>query len=503
MKEVLRLDSSDNVVIAIEGLSVGAKVEHFQATERIPRGHKVAVSAITKGERILKFGQVIGFASRDIRPGDWVHEQNCEMGEFVRSQSDDNVKVVQATSMLTENRTFRGYMRSNGEAGTRNYLAIMTSVNCAGSVARFIAQEIQTNDLLEKFPNIDGIVPLVHGTGCAIDGSGEGFDTLMRTQLGYASNPNFAAVLMVGLGCETFQIARFKKNYGISEGDDFRSMEIQESGGTRATVSRGVEIIMEMAIRANEFQRSDIPLDRLRIGLQCGGSDGYSGITANPALGRAVDKFVSHGATAILSETPEIFGAEHLLKARAEEPGVADKIDVLIDWWRDYAARNNGQLNNNPSAGNKMGGLTTILEKSLGAVAKSGSSPLREVYRYAELIRKPGLVFMDSPGYDPVSATGQIAAGANLIAFTTGRGSAYGSKPVPSIKIASNNFLYKKMTDDMDLNTGDILDGVSIEEKGDEIFENTLAVASGQRTKSEILGYGDAEFVPWQIGGVF
>lgn len=503
MPRTIRLDPADNVIVAVDSLSVGAEAEGVATSERIPRGHKLAITHITKGDKILKFGQVIGIASQNIAPGAWVHEHNCAMWELTRAEHTARLSDVSPRLPTADPRTFLGYLRPNGEAGTRNYLAIMTSVNCAGSVARFIADEIKASGLLERYPGIDGVVPLVHGAGCAIDGQGEGFDTLMRTQLGYARNPNFAAVLMVGLGCETFQIARFKDTYGISEGDDFRSMVIQEAGGTRATVAKGVEIVAEMAARANAHCRVPLPISQLRVGLQCGGSDGYSGITANPALGRAVDQLAAHGATAILSETPEIYGAEHLLKARAETPRIAADVDALIDWWRDYAARNRGQLNNNPSAGNKMGGLTTILEKSLGAVAKSGSAPLRAVYRYAELVRETGLVFMDTPGYDPVSATGQIAGGANVITFTTGRGSAYGSKPVPSIKIASSNNLFEQMPDDMDLNAGDVLDGTSIDTKGQEIFERIIATASGQRTCSEKLGYGDAEFVPWQIGGVY
>ena len=305
---------------------------------------------------------------------------------------------------------------------------------------------------------------------------------------------------MVGLGCEGFQISRWKEAYGIAESETFRTMTIQEVGGTRKTVAKGVEAIHEMLPIANRATRTTCPASELMLALQCGGSDGYSGITANPALGAAVDLLVAHGGTAILSETPEIYGAEHLLTRRAASRAVGEKLVERIRWWEDYTARNRMEMNNNPSPGNKLGGLTTILEKSLGAAAKGGTTALTAVYEYAEPVTEKGFVYMDTPGYDPVSATGQVAGGANILAFTTGRGSAYGCKPTPSIKLATNSAIYTQMIDDMDINCGDILDGVSIDEKGREIFAHLLRVASGERSKSEQLGYGDAEFVPWTIG---
>ena len=337
-------------------------------------------------------------------------------------------------------------------------------------------------------------------TGCGMGSKGEEFDLLARTQWGYASHPNFAAVLVVGLGCEVFQIPRLKDAYGIVEGEHFQSLTIQESGGTRRAIDIGVGKIREMLPFANRSVRSTAPASALTLALQCGGSDGYSGLTANPALGAAADLLVRQSGTAILSETPEIFGAEHLLTRRAESVEVGRKIVDLIAWWKDYAARAGGELNNNPSPGNKAGGLTTILEKSLGAAAKGGTATLRGVYRYAERIDRTGFVFMDTPGYDPVAATGQVAGGANLLCFTTGRGSAYGCKPTPSVKLATNSDLYRRMQDDMDIDCGDILDGVSVAQKGEEIFGRLLSIASGERSKSELLGYGRNEFVPWQLG---
>ncbi len=496
---ILRLNASDNVVVALDSIDAGSAVEGFKAAGRIPKGHKLASAPIPNGAPILKFGQIIGFATRDIAPGEHVHVDNVEMHPFERHADAVDAKYV-APDVAPA--TFEGFRRPNGKVGTRNYVGILTSVNCSATVAKYIATAVERSGILEQFPNVDGVVPLVHGTGCGMAAKGEGFEVVERTQWGYASHPNFGGVLVVGLGCEVFQIPRLKERYGVVEGDHFRSLTIQDSGGTRRSIERGVAAVRDMLAVANTVKRETAPASALSVGMQCGGSDGYSGLTANPALGYAADLLAAHGGTAILSETPEIYGAEHLLMARAERPEIAEKLAERIRWWEEYTARNGGDMNNNPSPGNKAGGITTILEKSLGAAAKGGTSPLRGVFEYAEPISTPGFVFMDSPGYDPVSATGQIASGANLIAFTTGRGSAFGAKPVPSIKIATNSDLYARMTEDMDLNCGDILDGVPLEEKGREIFETMLKVASGEHTKSEDLGYGDAEFVPWQIGAV-
>ncbi|OLP53152.1 galactonate dehydratase [Rhizobium rhizosphaerae] len=504
----LRLSPEDNVVVALADLPAGSPVDGLSpgilATARVPRGHKVAAEPISQGMPIRKFGQIIGFASADIRPGDWVHEKNVTMGEdFARDYAfAQEAKAAEGLKPGEVPAFFEGFRRADGRAGTRNYIGILSSVNCSATVVDYIADEINRSGILADYPGIDGIVPLPHGQGCGMAGRGEAFDVLSRTQWGYASHPNFAAVLLVGLGCEVFQIPRMKERYAIAEGEHFQSLTIQEIGGTRKAVEAGVARIREMLPFAGRSRRTAIPASELTLALQCGGSDGYSGLTANPALGVAADMLVRQGGTAILSETPEIYGAEHLLTRRAESVEVGQKIVDLIAWWDDYTARNGGEMNNNPSPGNKAGGLTTILEKSLGAVAKAGSSTLRGVYRYAERIDRKGLVYMDTPGYDPVAATGQVAGGANILCFTTGRGSAYGCKPVPSIKLATNSELYARMTDDMDINCGDIVDGVSLEDKGREIFDTILAIASGRPSKSEELGYGRNEFVPWQIGAV-
>ena len=498
---VLRLNADDNVLAAVDEIPVGSSpVGGPVARQRVPKGHKMASAPIAVGAPIKKFGQIIGFASQSIEAGDWVHEHNCIVHEFARDYHYGEGANIITPLPETAQATFQGYRRPDGRVGTRNYLGILTSVNCSATVARLMAREIERSGELENYPNVDGVIALVHGTGCGMASKGEGYEALQRTQWGYAANPNIGAVLMVGLGCEVFQIDRMKDRYNIVEGDHFQSLTIQAIGGTRKTLEVGLKRIRAMLPKLNDVKRETAPASELTLALQCGGSDGYSGVTANPALGAAVDELVRQGGAAILSETPEIYGAEHLLTRRAATREIGEKLVARILWWEDYCARNGGEMNNNPSPGNKAGGLTTILEKSLGAAAKGGTTALMEVYRYAEPVRAKGMVFMDTPGYDPVSATGQVAGGANVMCFTTGRGSAYGCKPTPSIKLATNNDMYRRMQEDMDINCGDVLDGVSIEAKGAEIFAKILAVASGEKSKSESLGYGEAEFAPWQIG---
>jgi altronate hydrolase len=409
----------------------------------------------------------------------------------------------QAWNRTQAARTFRGFRRVNGRTGVRNYVGVLTSVNCSATVARHIAEAAERSGLLRDFPHIDGIVPITHASGCGMANSGDGFEILKRTLWGTAANANFGAVMMVGLGCEMMQIDRLKAETGIAEGETFQSYTIQDVGGTRRAIAEGLARLKEMLPIADRARREEVPASELVLGLQCGGSDAWSGVTSNPALGNASDRLVALGATVILSETPEIYGAEHLLYARAKTPEVSAKLRARLDWWEHYTRVHGAEMNNNPSPGNKAGGLTTILEKSLGAVAKAGTSPLNDVIEYAAPIRARGLVFMDSPGFDPASATGQVASGATMIAFTTGRGSAYGCKPSPSIKLASNSEIYERMKDDIDVDCGPIARGAaSIEAKGAEILDLLLRVASGEKSKSEELGYGGAEFVPWQVGAV-
>jgi altronate hydrolase/galactarate dehydratase len=500
---MLTLNSHDNVAIALDDVAAGECIGStgIHLLQSVARGHKIAVSPILEGQKVLRYGQIIGQATADIAVGEHVHVQNLGMGEH--AQEYDHSSEFAAFDVAPDTRTFNGYHRADGRVGTRNYLGILTSVNCSGSVAKFIAEAAEKSGLLDDFPNIDGIVPITHGTGCGMSGDNEGYDTLFRTLSGYAQHPNFGGILLIGLGCEVMQISNLVGGRPIRADGALRYMTIQQEGGTRKTIEKGLAELRGIAEQADTATRAPAQLSHLMVGMQCGGSDGYSGITANPALGMASDQVVRHGGTTILSETSEIYGAEHLLTRRAATVKVGEKLIERVRWWEDYTARNKGQMDNNPSPGNKRGGLTTILEKSLGAVSKSGSAPLTDVYLFAEKIEKRGLVFMDSPGFDPCSVTGQIASGANLIVFTTGRGSVSGYMPTPCIKIATNSEMFQRMSEDMDVNCGDIItDGVSLADKGHEIFEMFIRIASGEQTKSEDLGFGGVEFVPWQIGAV-
>jgi altronate dehydratase len=501
--QVIRLHPSDNVIVALADLATGRELPEYGLTlvTAVPRGHKLALTPVAVGEQVIRYGQIIGVATVPIAAGEHIHTHNIGMGAHSTDYAFSS--DIRPLPKVDGPRTFMGYHRADGKVGTRNYLGILTSVNCSGSVARFIAEACDRDGWLKDFPNVDGVVPIVHGTGCGMSGKDEGYDTLFRTLQGYARNPNFGGILLVGLGCEVMQIPDLIGHSRMRGDGNFRYMTIQQTGGTKKTIDRGVAMLKEMAVQANAVARAPAGLEHLVIGMQCGGSDGYSGITANPALGVASDMVVAHGGTTILSETPEIYGAEHLLTRRAVTPEVGQKIVDRIKWWEEYTSRWGGEMDNNPSPGNKKGGLTTILEKSLGAVAKGGTAPLTQVYKFAEPVTERGFVYMDSPGYDPTSVTGQVASGSNLIVFTTGRGSVSGYKPTPCIKLATNSEMYGRMSEDMDINCGDIItDGVTLEEKGREIFELFIRVASGEETKSEALGFGGAEFVPWAMGAV-
>jgi altronate hydrolase len=502
MDKIVRLRAEDNVVVANRALEAGHEFGGIVLRAAIPAGHKIASCDIPVGARILKYGQTIGYAMSDIPSGTHLHTHNVEFrATDAAYQFGTNLRDV-APVPEQDRDTFMGYRRENGSVGTRNYIAIVTSVNCSATAARRIADSFGEEEL-SQYPNVDGVVAFVHGTGCGMAGDGEGFEALQRVMWGYAKHPNHGGVVMVGLGCEMNQIDWLLDAYGLKQSPTFQTMNIQSVAGLQKTIEMGVKKVREMLPIVNAAQRTLCPASELKVALQCGGSDAWSGITANPALGEACDLLVAQGGTGVLAETPEIYGAEHLLTERAIDRAIGDRLIGLINWWEDYTARNRGSMDNNPSPGNKKGGLTTILEKSLGAAAKGGTTPLTGVYKYAEPVRARGFTFMDSPGYDPASVTGQIAGGCNLVCFTTGRGSAFGSKPAPTIKLSTNTAMYERMVDDMDINCGDIITGsATIQSKGREIYELFLRVASGEASKSEAQGLGDYEFVPWQIGAV-
>jgi altronate hydrolase len=509
---VIRLRPEDNVAVAARHLPAGMEIEiegrRLVLFERIGMGHKVALQDIRKGDAIRKYGQIIGFAAADISEGCHVHVHNVKADAFARDYAFcsevSNGRGARNARGAVVPRSWMGYDRGEGRYGTRNYLAVISTVNCSASTSKYISERVRAAGLLRQYPNVDGVVAITHKQGCAMAYEGPDHRQLERTLAGFARHPNVSAYILVGLGCETGQAIHLIENQGLiqlagaSPGPTV--LTIQDCGGISKTVEAGVRAIAEMLPRVNDVRRVKLAADKLVLGTNCGGSDGNSGVTANPALGVAADLLVAEGGTAIIGETPEIYGAEHLLTRRAVSREVGDKLIERIKWWEWYTGLFGAEINNNPSPGNKDGGLTTVYEKSLGAIAKGGSTPLVDVVGYAEPVRAKGFVVMDTPGYDPVSMTGIVAGGANVLVFTTGRGSVFGCKPAPSIKVATNTPLYEHMIDDMDINAGVILEGASVEEVGRLIFEEILAVASGKKTKSEINDVGEEEFAPWSVG---
>jgi altronate hydrolase len=506
----VQLHPLDSVVVVTETLSKGVDLAGdfgvLTLLDEVPAGHKLALRTLFAGEQVIKYGEVFGVASKTVPAGSHVHTHNLEFVDVVLDYDIGGAAAAAAAAPPPPGalHTFDGIRRPGGGVGTRNYIGILTSVNCSATAARLIADQFRAGSPeLAEYPHVDGVVALTHGSGCGMASSGPGFELLSRTLSGYARHPNFAGLVVLGLGCEVNQVAALPESFALPDDTPVHYMTIQELGGMRATVREGVARVRELLQSAGQVRRTPVPASELVLGLQCGGSDGWSGITANPALGVAADILTQQGGTAILGETPEVYGAEHLLTRRAVSADVGERLLERIRWWERYTSENGGSMDNNPSPGNKAGGLTTILEKSLGAIAKGGAGPLTAVYEYAERVSSSGLVFMDTPGYDPVSATGMVAGGANMICFTTGRGSVYGCKPTPSIKLATNTAMYRRMEDDMDLDCGRILGGGStVTSMGSEIFELILDVASGRLTKSEENGLGDLEFAPWQLGAV-
>ena len=502
----VHLRPEDNVAVAARPLLPGQEFAFGGAVltpdRRVGLGHKIAVRPIAKGEAVRKYGQIIGFASQDIPPGGHVHVHNVSADAFERDYAF--CRDCPPPPAPAEPRYWMGYDRGDGRFGTRNYVAVISTVNCSASTSKYVSERFRQTDLLKQYPNVDGVVAITHKAGCAMQYDGPDHNQLDRTLAGFAKHPNVAAYILIGLGCETGQAIHLIENQGLVQLNGSRKkptiITIQECGGIRKTVEAAVRAVAELLPRVNDVRRTRLSADKIILGTNCGGSDGNSGVTANPALGVASDLIVAKGGTSILGETSEIYGAEHLLTRRAVSRAVGEKLVERIKWWEWYAGIFGAEINNNPSVGNKEGGLTTIYEKSLGAIAKGGGTALMDVVQYAEPVRTKGFVVMDTPGYDPVSMTGIVAGGANVLVFTTGRGSVFGCKPAPSIKVATNTPMYEHMIDDMDIDAGVILNGTPVEEVGRRIFEEVLAVASGKKTKSEINGVGEEEFAPWAIG---
>jgi altronate hydrolase len=506
----VHLHPKDNVAIAKAELPAGTRLSldlqgisgsELSLRRTVPSGHKVALEDVATGAPVRRYGQIIGFAKETIKPGDHVHKHNLAMGDLSLDYAfGADVQPVDFVSER-ERRTFLGYRRPNGQVGTRNYIAVISTVSCSAHVTRAIARHFFP-DRLRAYPNVDGVMAVTHLSGCSFVPDGPVHSLLQRSLAGVARHPNVAASVVVGLGCEVNQLDAFIENYGLRDASakPVRSFVIQEEGGSRKTRDAGVGAIEDLLPAANAIARSPQPISELMLALQCGGSDGWSGVTANPLVGLVSDELVRQGGTVVLAETPEIYGTEHLLTRRAINPNVGQKLVDKVRWWEEHTAKHGAEIDNNPTPGNIAGGLTTIYEKSLGAVTKAGRTPLMGVYDYAEPVAARGFVFMDSPGNDPVSVTGQMAGGANLVLFTTGRGSVVGFKPAPSIKIASNSALYERMTDDMDFNAGRVLEGEDMEQLAAELLDLVVAVASGQLSLSEELDSGEEVFSPWLLG---
>ncbi|QDV86539.1 UxaA family hydrolase [Stieleria magnilauensis] len=511
MPDYLRLHADDNVVIATKPLVAGQvlRVDGNPITLAgpIPTGHKFAIGPIPAQTPVRKYGQPIGIARESIQPGCHVHTHNLQDRHRVAVTITSTNPPAKPSPLR---RSFQGYVRPDGRIGTRNYVAVLSTVNCSATVCHKIVARFD-EQRLRRWPNVDGVFAASHTTGCAIEFDGRKHQMIARTMAGYADHPNVGGRLIIGLGCEQNTPAYLAQHHGIvplhapdgrplTRDDGVPMLTMQTEGGSQATIARGERMLEQVLDLANQATRTTADASALSIAVECGGSDGYSGITANPAIGIVSDRVVACGGTSIISETTELYGAEHLLCDRSRSPQVAQKLVDLLHWWQRYVAHYGGELNNNPSVGNKAGGLSTITEKSLGAVSKSGSTALEAVYDYAERVTAKGLTVMDTPGFDPASVTGKVAGGANLVMFSTGRGSCFGCKPAPVIKVASNSDLFHRMRDDMDLNAGEAIAGKSIEQLGDEFFEFALRVASGEQTASERNGFGDHEFVPWTVG---
>lgn len=513
------LREDDNVAVAARPLPRGAVLsfrgQSVEVREPIGLGHKVAVEAIAPGAPVRKYGQIIGFASKAIEPGGHVHVQNLRADLFERDYA--YATEHPEPPRPDRPRTFRGFLRPDGRVGTRNYVAVISTVNCSASTSRYIADRFRDGAWRREFPNVDGVFAITHKGGCGLPFEGPDHQILERVLAGFANHPNVAAYLIVGLGCEvgfaqhlvdaqdlvTLVIPGNGKGDGSGQGEGRhrpRVLNIQEQGGITRTVEEAVKAVYELLPAANSWVRTEQPASKIALAMECGGSDGNSGITANPALGVAADLVVAHGGSAFLGETTEIYGAEHLLTRRAVSREVGEKLVERIKWWEWYTGIFGAKIDNNPSPGNKAGGLTTIYEKSLGALAKAGSTALVDVVPYAARVDQPGLVYMDTPGYDPPCTTGLVAGGANVLVFTTGRGSVLGLKPTPCIKVSTNTPMYERMADDMDLDAGPILEGEPVESVGRRLFDLILDVASGEPTRSERQGVGEEEFAPWSIG---
>lgn len=479
---LIQIHENDNVAVALRDISKGEKLtlgKHTViASEDIDKGHKIAFQDLAEGENIIKYGFAIGHATKPIKAGDYIHTQNIKTN--LKGLLDYTYEPALSSHNVSKNAEFMGYVRKNGEVGIRNEIWIVNTVGCVNKTAENLAKAAN-----EKFAGkTDGIFCYTHPYGCSQ--LGEDHETTQKILADMVKHPNAAGVLVLGLGCENNNIPVFKTVLGEYDEERVKFLSTQEVDDE---IEAGLELIGQLVEYAGTFKREKVPASKLIVGLKCGGSDAFSGITGNPLVGRLSDILIEHGGTSVLTEVPEMFGAETILMNRCINTETFDKTVNLINNFKGYFMKHNQEIYENPSPGNKKGGISTLEEKSLGCTQKGGTGNVVDVLDYGERVKTPGLNLLRGPGNDIVAVTALMAAGVHMVLFTTGRGTPVGS-PVPTVKVSTNTDLYNRKNNWIDYNAGQLLDGKEMDDVGEDFFNYVLKVASGEtQTKNEINGY--------------
>src|SRR5215218_10732385 len=483
------VDPTDNVAVVKKPTSPGLELvlpdqSVIEIRAAVPPGHRFATQDIPAGQFVLQFGQPIG-TSLGIKQGEQItHDNMSDDVPIIRELPEDLHTPPPDYIPVSERATFMGFRRPDGRVGTRNFVLVVPTSMCASHEAQQIALMAEfLHYKRERFPNVDGDVAIPHNKGCGCQ-EGSTIEVMLRTLSNYADHPNVGGVVLLDLGCEKTNLARVEQ-YLLKREKAFdkpvAKIGIQEVGGTQAAIEQGLREVERMLPEVNRIEREECSVSELVLGVKCGGSDGFSGISANPSLGRAADALVRSGGTVLITEVPEFCGAEHIIARRAKDAGTGRAVYRMIDWYKEYASKFGAVLNQNPSPGNVAGGLLNITIKSLGAMSKAGTTRVEGVIEYAETPRGRGLHLMQGPGYDQESTPGLVAAGATVVVFTTGRGTTIGNAIAPVIKLASNDAVFERMSRDLDLSAGGVLDGTeTIEEIGARVFEHVCRVAGGE-----------------------
>lgn len=497
------VDPNDNVAVVKKSTFSDLEVvlpngKTVQVRGAVPPGHRFATRDISAGEFVLQFGQPIG-TSLGIRSGEQITHSNMTNDVPIVRDLPENLHTPAPDYLPVDERgTFMGYKRPDGRVGTRNYVLIVPTSMCASHEAQQISTIAEfTLYSREKYPNVDGVVAIPHNKGCGCQ-EGSTIDVMLRTLSNYADHPNVGGVILIDLGCEKTNLAQVER-YLLKREKSFdkpvAKIGIQDVGGTQAAIQQGLKEVEALLPKVNLTSREEVPVSELVLGVKCGGSDGFSGISANPSLGRAADMLVRSGGTVLITEVPEFCGAEHLLAYRAKDVETGRAVYRMVDWYKEYASKFGAVLNNNPSPGNIAGGLLNITIKSLGAIAKAGTTRIEGVVEYAETPTNRGVNLMQGPGYDQESTPGLVAAGATVVVFTTGRGTTIGNAIAPVIKLASNSPVFARMSQDLDLSAGGVIDGTeTIDQVGKRVFERVCEVAGGLQAKAEIHKHREFQF---------